>query len=242
VQPIQHLDLHLVSRAWPFADERRAEIDAYFAGLRQEKPALWNGRVLVLCEHKFDGEALSGSYLEADFASFIAWRDWAFPDRAMRNCFAHAAILSADGAFLLGEMGPHTANAGHRYFPGGTPDPSDVFDGRVELERSLYRELAEETGLTAADVHAEAHWRAVLAEPRIAMMRVLRSPEPAGSLRERILRHIGADPAPELADIHIVRDAGDLDVRVPSFVQSFLFHFWREADRRDIRAPSASAP
>ena len=56
----------------------------------------------------------------------IAWRDWGFPDRAVRNCFSAGAIRASDGAFVLGVMGAQTANAGKIYFPAGTPDPSDV--------------------------------------------------------------------------------------------------------------------
>ena len=100
--------------------------------------------------------SLSGAYLETDFASFIAWRDWGFPDKTMRNCFPMAALRSSDGAFLLGVMGAHTATAGQVYFPAGTPDPNDVVGERVDLEAGVMRELPEETGLGPADVDGAA--------------------------------------------------------------------------------------
>ncbi len=46
--PLTGLDLRFEPAPWPFADERRAEIDAHFAKLRAAKPAMWNGRVLLL--------------------------------------------------------------------------------------------------------------------------------------------------------------------------------------------------
>ena len=136
------LDLRFEPVAWRFAVERRDEIDAHFAKLRVDKPEMWNGRVLLLRRGEIAGGTLSGAYLETDFASFIAWRDWGFPDTTMRNCFPMAALRSSDGAFLLGVMGGHTATAGQVYFPAGTPDPNDVVGDSVDLEAGVMRELA----------------------------------------------------------------------------------------------------
>jgi hypothetical protein len=45
---IDRLDLSFAPKPWAFADERRAEIDAYFKVLKREKPDVWNGRVLLM--------------------------------------------------------------------------------------------------------------------------------------------------------------------------------------------------
>ena len=66
--------------------------------------------------------------------------------------------VAADGAFLLGVMGPHTINAGRIYFPCGTPDRSDIVGGKVDLDLSVRRELKEETGLDVAEFTAEPGW------------------------------------------------------------------------------------
>ena len=88
--PLSRLELHYEPAPWPFADERRVEIDAYFTKLRETKPEMWNGRVLILRRGEISQGVLRGAYSEVDFASFIAWRDWDFPDTSVRNCFPMA--------------------------------------------------------------------------------------------------------------------------------------------------------
>jgi 8-oxo-dGTP pyrophosphatase MutT (NUDIX family) len=223
---IDRAELRFAPRPWPFAQARRADIDAHFATLRRDKPDLWNGRVLLLHTFAIADAVLRGAYLETDFASFIAWRDWGWPDAAMRNCFGQAALQAADGAYLLGVMAGHTMNAGRIYFPSGTPDPTDIVGGAVDLAGSVQRELTEETGLTTADVAPAAGWHAVLAGSRLAMLKVVRSPLPADALRARILARLAAEPQAELADIRIVRGPADLDPMMPEFIVDFLRHVW----------------
>jgi 8-oxo-dGTP pyrophosphatase MutT (NUDIX family) len=221
------LELRFSPRPWPFAQQRRSQIDAHFARLRGHNPHLWNGRVLVLHDFALASDVFHGDYLETDFASFLAWRDWDFPDRSIRNCFGMAALRGADGAFLLGVMADHTANAGKVYFVGGTPDPDDIDAGKVDLHGSVLRELSEETGLSTTEVTPERGWHAVFAGARIAMLKVFDAPVPAAALRERILGFLASQTQPELADIRIVDGPGDLDPQMPTFVSAFLDHMWR---------------
>src|SRR5215204_1675806 len=226
VVPLSFLDLRFAPRPWAFAEQRRADVEAHFASLKREKPGLWNGRVMMLHDWTISGGSLAGAFLETDFASMLAWRDWGAPDDTVRNCFAQGALRSVDGAFLLGVMGAHTANAGRIYFPSGTPDPDDVAGGHVDLAGSVMRELAEETGLSAGDVAPDAGWHAVLAGMRIALMKTLRSAEPAEALRGRILANLARQETPELADIRVVRGPADLDPMMPSFITAYLSEMW----------------
>lgn len=230
VVPIDRLELNFAPRSWSFADQRRAEIAAYFAQLRCEKPALWNGRVLVLHDYAITGRTFRGEFFETGYADLLAWRDWHFPDPSVKNCFAMGAIRAADGGFLLGVMGSHTASAGAVYFPAGTIDPTDVTGSRVDFEGSVWREVAEETGLTAADLIAEPNWHAVLAGPRIPIIKILHARENANDLRARILEYLAREQQPELTDIHIVRNPADVEARVAPFVSAFLSHIWALSD------------
>jgi 8-oxo-dGTP pyrophosphatase MutT (NUDIX family) len=222
IHRIATLDLKVRSFAWPFATERRAEIDAHFAERQREKPDIWNGRVLLGRNAVRSGEHLCADFFETDFASFLAWRDWGFPDASVFNGFGMGALRSSDGAFLLGEMGHHTANAGRIYFPSGTPEPDDVRDGVLDLEGSLIREVAEETGLDAADYTMDSHWSCVFAGPSIAMIRILRLDMPGEALRLRIEANLAGESRPELCALHLVRTRSEIVPVMPRFVSAFL--------------------
>jgi 8-oxo-dGTP pyrophosphatase MutT (NUDIX family) len=165
---------------------------------------------------------LTGTYLETDFASFIAWRDWGFPDKTVRNCFAMAALRSSDGAFLLGVMGNHTATAGQVYFAAGTPDQNDLVGETVDLERGVMRELTEETGLGLADVAPQEGWHLTPLGQRLALMKIVQASQDAETLRKRILAFIASEREPELAGVHVVRGVADLHPKMPPYVAAFL--------------------
>jgi 8-oxo-dGTP pyrophosphatase MutT (NUDIX family) len=225
---VDRLDLVLTPRLWPFAAQKRDEIDAFFDEQRRLKPTLWNGQLLLLHDYAIRDAVFHGTYLQTDFASMLAWRQWNFPDPSVRSCFAMGAVQGSDGAFLLGVMAAHTANAGKIYFPAGTPEPSDVIGSRVDLAGGLMREVAEETGLTASDLDPQPGWTTVLAGPRIAQIKVLRARETAQCLRRRILTHLKSQTQPELADIRVVRKEADFDPTMPSYITDFLLHEWQK--------------
>lgn len=222
VYRVEHLDLRFTPKRWPFADERRAEIDAFFAEQVRQKPAMWNGRVLMLHSHVVEDGVFCGEYLETDYASFSAWGRWGRPEAAIHDCFGAAAILSADGAFLLGRMGPHTFNAGQIYFASGTPDLGDIIDGKVDMEFNVRRELKEETGLDIAEFAAEPGWTTVVDGGLIGHIKVLLSGENADALRAHILDSMKHEDEPELSDSVIVRSPADFDQMMPRFVRTFL--------------------
>jgi hypothetical protein len=219
---IDRLELTFAPKPWAFAVERRAEIDAYFAELQRAKPAIWNGRVLVMYEHNVTDGVLRGAYLETDYASFAAWCAWDRPEAGVRDCFGAAAILAADGAVLVGVMGPQTFNAGKIYFPCGTPDLDDVEGTRVDLERSVWRELREETGFARAQFSAEPGWTGIADGRLLAQIKVLRSPESAEALQVRARAHLARERQPEFTDLRIVRGPQDFDAAMPGFVRAFL--------------------
>jgi 8-oxo-dGTP pyrophosphatase MutT (NUDIX family) len=170
----------------------------------------------------FSGDRFSADYFEADFASFLAWRDWGFPDNSVFNGFGMGALRGSDGMFVLGEMAAHTANGGRIYFPSGTPDLDDLRDGMVDIPGSVAREVEEETGLTPADYRTDEHWDCVVSGAAIAFIRILDVDMPGAALRAKIEANLATHQSPELAAIHLVRGPADFTPAMPRFVTAFI--------------------
>lgn len=228
IVPVERAEIAVEPSEWEFAVKRRAEIDRHFAARRQRQPALWNGRVILLKDYRIDNRILSGSSFETDFASFMAWRDWDFPDRGVFNIFAMAAVRAADGGYLVGEMADHTASAGQLYFPCGTPDPQDVAAGMLDLDRSAGRELLEETGIEIGTLAARPGWTLIREQNFIALIKQVAAAENAQALRACVARYLASSQQPEFSNIRIIRGRGDLVAGMPQFVVAFLESVWRE--------------
>jgi len=216
------LDLSLSDYDWAFARERRDEIAAHFKAAQQQKPALWNGRVLLMHRREIVGATLRGAYFETDFANFMALRDFGFPDLSVANGFALGVLQGSDGGYVLGVMGDHTMNAGKVYFPGGTPDPHDIVGDRVDLDASVRREVQEETGLAPSCFDIDPGWTCLPGTSLIALLKTMRTRDTAEQLAARIMDHITSEQEPELAGVKIVRGLSDMSDKMPAFVQTFF--------------------
>lgn len=222
IHRITTLDLAYRPSPWAFAEQRRAEIDAHFAQKQREKPDLFNGRVLLGRKPVFVGTQFKAEYFDVDFASFLAWRDFGYPDQDVFNGFGMGALRSSDGAYVLGEMSAGTANAGRIYFPAGTPDLDDLRGDTVDLAGSVAREVAEETGLEPSDYVAAPDWHGVVTPSSIALMRVLDVAMPAEAVQQRIEANLDRQVAPELSAMHLVRGVDDFSASMPVLVTAFI--------------------
>ena len=212
---------------WPFAQARRADIDRHFAAQQRERPALWNGRTLLLHRYARENRVLRGAGFETDYASFLAWRDWGCPAVGVSNIFAAAALQSADGAFLLGQMAPFTSGAGQWVFPCGTLDPDDISSaGMLDFVGSVGRELFEETGLDIGLCQIEPGCTLVRDGGFIALMKRVIANENAEQLRANILHHLANEAQPEFNAVRIVRTPTDVDPVTPRFFVEYLMAEW----------------
>lgn len=216
---------------WDFAREKAPEIAAHWARISAGRPAMFNGKVMLQHRSAIENGVFRAGYFETDYAAFMSWRDLGHPGPVVRNGFAMAALRAADGAFLLGKMGEHTANPGKVYFASGTPDREDVRpDGSLDLAGSVTRELCEETGLRLDEIAVEESWTAVILEGRIAFMRPVSVPLPAEEARTLMLSRMRQQEEPELSDIIVIRKLSECDsFDMPPFMRRYLGYIYGQS-------------
>lgn len=235
---LDRVEARLAPAPATFSGAERAAIDAHFAARQAANPALWNGRVLLLAGHRFEGRTLTARYAESDYASLL-WllaRDGAHP--RLRASFAMGALRGVDGGFVMIRMAGWTANAGRVYFAAGTPDLTDVTtEGQVDLEGSVLREIEEETGLVAADLTLASGWTAIHDRRRVALLRQIRAREDAAALAARIRRFAAGEARPEIDEVLVVRGPQDLHAAMPPTVRLYLAHAWQQGWGPATREP-----
>jgi 8-oxo-dGTP pyrophosphatase MutT (NUDIX family) len=230
IETVQRIDYRVEPYVWSFVEEQAAEIDAHWDKLRATKPLLFNGRIMLMANYRIEddvqGKVLRGIGFETDYKAFLAWRDLGFPDGNVMNCFAMAALRSADGAFMLGRMGEHTASAGRLYFPAGTPDRDDVKEGCIDLEGSALRELAEETGFLNSDITLSPEWTLVFEGARLACMKPVCAHQNTAALLKRFDDFRAQDKQPELTELVPVFSEADFDTLL---MPGFMLNYMRQA-------------
>ena len=227
IAALDRTEIVLEPWSWRFAAERRDEIDRHFVEVQRLRAGVWNGRILLMRPFHIADGVLRSTCFEADYASFCAWRDWKFPDPNVYNVFAAAALRSADGAFVVGEMDTSTFNAGQLTLPCGTPEPADLAaTGRLDLDTNLGRELMEETGLQIDELRSEPGWTMVQDRCHLALIRQVVAPLEGEALRAQILDNLARQQTPEFAGIRLVCSPRDLDAAMPGLVAAYLRHVW----------------
>lgn len=210
--------------AWPWAVERADAIAQDWARRRALLPQLFEGPVYLLREPAIDDAALTGTLFRTDFSAFLYWRDHRAEEKGVSEAFGASLIRSGEGHVLLGRQGPGQLNSGRIYPPSGLIDGDDLRDGGIDIDASIARELAEETGLGPGHLERVPGYIAAVSNWQVAVAVEWRSPLAAEALRQRILDYIDAEADPELDDIVIVRHRADIDARaMPPHAQALLW-------------------
>lgn len=209
ILPIAEADIVVDPAPHPYELAHREAIVANWDLEKAEKPALFNGKVMLFSSIRWADERLDARCHTTNYATFMHWRRMR-PDTSAEHLFAHAMPVSSDGALIAIRMAGHTVNAGRVYFAAGSLEPEDIKGDRIDLAANMAREVREETGLDLGAARAEAGYHGWSSDSGTVLVRRYFLDRSADELVEDIRRHVATDPDPEIDEAIVIRNADDL--------------------------------
>lgn len=226
VVPVKSVDVRLDAGLHPFELANADAIEANWQAEYAANARLFDGTMVLLSELKLDdGGNLTGRCHAVRFATMLYWRkNKGNPD--IEHCYAHAALVSADGALVAIRMGQHTANAGRVYFAAGSFEPDDFVEGLVDAPGNMQREVMEETGLDLTDLRREADYHIYSQGSSTVLFRRYWLDEDAESIAARISAFVAGESDPEIEGPVVIRKPDPLpEGMMPHMAAIVRWHF-----------------
>ena len=221
---VQTYALRVKPEPWAFAATQADAIRAHWQARLQQNPGFFNGPIHILHTWDLAGGHFTGDLLRTDFASFLYWREHAYPDKSVRDCFGSALLRSSDGRIILGRQSPGHINSGLTYFPGGFIDHRDIGpDGAADIQASVARETEEELGFPAGTFVAKPGAYLTFEGQLLSIAIDHVSHLDAAALLATADRFIASESDPELeAVVAVARRADFKDTAMPPFTRALL--------------------
>ena len=226
VIPIQSCEIAVSGEKWEWAEAQKSKIQRFWKKLHSANPFLFNGPIhMLLKPYEISDGRFIGQSCATDYASFLYWREQGFPEAGVLNLFGSGVLISQEGHLLYGRMAEHTANSGQVYPFGGSIDDGDVGEGRVAMEASILRELAEETGIAEAEVARDQGLFFIQEGHRACFAACLRLGLASRDIRARIELFLEMEDRPELDGVVVFRRSAFVaHHRMPAYARQLVEH------------------
>ncbi|HEY6631521.1 MAG TPA: hypothetical protein VIZ90_08725 [Rhizobiaceae bacterium] len=208
VLPVEEIDVVLDPSQHPFERGREEAIAENWRHEVAARPAVFDGKVVLLSEFGYDRGRLFGRCHAVGYSTFLYWRK----DRVATavHAFAHPMLVASDNALVAIRMGAHTVNAGRVYFAAGSFEPEDFPDGIVDAHGNMAREVREETGIDISTVRRGERHYVLATQHGTVIFRRYFVDGTADEIAARIRAFVAGESEPEIEGPVIIRNAGDL--------------------------------
>lgn len=220
VYKISEVDVHIVEHSLDYAVQNRENIADNWQQEVQKQPSLFNGELYLAPQASLNDGVFRAGFMRDFYATLMYWRKDPAPVRPW-HIFGIGVIVSSDNVLIAARMAGTTAAASRIYFPAGSIDDHDIFNGQVNYEYNMQREVKEETGLDLAHARAEEGFSLVTGNRSVALFKRHYFSETAAELMARIQHNLSCQDQPELDEVIAVSRPGMMGSATPSYVRAF---------------------
>lgn len=229
VYAVNRVAVRVVPGKLAYAERNQIAIKENWRKQVAAKPALFDGEIFLASRAIIENGKFSAEFQRSSFATLMFWRVDQSVDRPW-HIFGSGVMVSAEGHLIAARQANHGALGGKVYFPAGTIDDTDIFDGQVNYETNMRREVLEETGIDLAAARAEASTYLVTANRSIALFRRYYFDISTAELVGRIENYLAQQEQSELSQIIPISGSNDLDEKSPSYIHAFAKWHFHNAD------------
>ncbi len=226
VVPVSEIEVSLDPSPHPFELANAAAIEENWQREAAANPALFDGRIVLLSEVTYRDGKLTGRCHPVRYATLLEWRRGR--PAGAEHAYAHAALVSSDGALVAIRMGAHTANPGKVYFAAGSFEAEDFRDGLVDTDANMEREVREETGLDISRARHEDGYHLFSRDGATVIFRCYFLEETADRIAERVSAFVAGETEPEIDGPVIIRGTDNLPEGIAPHMAAIVeWHFAR---------------
>ena len=213
VEFVRDVKISINEKPWVNSTEEQKKIDDLWEVEVKKLSQSYNG-LLYLTDPatlKLDGSQLSACVRQTDYKSFLYWRYMGCPADKV-DIFGSSALVSSDGAVLLGEMASHTSNASKIYFCAGSLDEGDRVGDEIDIRVNIQRELSEETGYQFPLSSFDGEKMIVMAEGFVSVIKVLKLSETAEEIIAKANAFFASEENSELSRLVAIWNEADMPI------------------------------
>ena len=226
IVPVSTIEVRLDPGQHPFEIANAEAIEANWQREISANSALFDGTIVLLAELAYGDARLTGRCHAVRYATLLHWRR--NRPQGAEHAFAHAALVSSDGALVAIRMAAHTANPGRIYFAAGSFEPFDFRDGLVDVEVNMAREVGEETGLDISATPHDPHYHLFSRDGATVIFRRCYLDETADQIAKRIAEFVLSEAQSEIDGAVVIRGRDDLPDGVMPYMKAIIdWHFAR---------------
>ncbi|MEQ1953166.1 NUDIX hydrolase [Mesorhizobium sp. CN2-181] len=224
IVPVSDIEVRLEPGQHPFEATNAEAIEANWQREVAANAALFDGTIVLLAGLAYAGGRLTGRCHAVRYATLLYWRR-SRPQGA-EHAFAHAALVSSDGALVAIRMAAHTANPGRIYFAAGSFEPFDFRDGLVDVEANMAREVGEETGLDISATPHDPSYHLYSRNSATVIFRRCYLDETAEQIAARIAAFVASEEQSEIDGAVVIRSPDDFPDGAMPYMRAIVdWHF-----------------
>lgn len=132
--------------------ELRERIENHWKSIKSEGTNIWNGEVICVTDIKEVGETVEITCRKSDYAHYIyGERIGIEKEYECRNLSGGVLIETKDNYYFIGELDEATSYPYMLQTSGGNIDKEDIEDGKVDIRKTIFREVKEELNIDIMD-------------------------------------------------------------------------------------------